>query len=57
MGGKEPGWVEERRDDGIPTLIVQPHTRRGLERTHIEETLSWLRATAGASVPGTPGPC
>lgn len=55
LGGMEPGWAEERRDDGIPTLIIQPHPGCGLERTHVEEILSWLDAVE-ASAPGTPGP-
>ena len=47
LGGKEQGWAEERRDDdGIPTLIVQPHPGHGLERTHIGQILEWLANTA-----------
>lgn len=46
LGGKEPGWAEERRGDGIPTLIIQPRPGRGLERAHVEEVLSWLIAAS-----------
>jgi len=53
LGGKEPGWAEERRDDGILTLIIHPHPVRGLELTHVEEVLSWL-TTAVASAAEAP---
>lgn len=47
LGGKEPGWAEDRRDDhGIPTLIIQPQPGHGLERTHVEKILSWLDTEA-----------
>ena len=55
LGGKEPGWAEQRRDDGIPTMVIQPHPGRGLERAHVKEILSLLD-TARASTSGTPGP-
>lgn len=42
LGGKEPGWAEDRRDDGFPTLIVQPDSGRGLERRHIDKIVRWL---------------
>ncbi|HEX8870514.1 MAG TPA: hypothetical protein VF821_32915, partial [Lentzea sp.] len=52
LGGKEPGWAEERRDDGIPTLIVQPYPWRGLERTHVEQILAWLaHSVPSAGIP------
>ncbi|ONI71153.1 hypothetical protein ALI144C_52510 [Actinosynnema sp. ALI-1.44] len=41
-GGKEYGWAEDRRDDGIPTLIVSVGAGRGLTRQHVDDVITWL---------------
>jgi hypothetical protein len=42
FGGKEYVWAEDRRDDGIPTLIVPVGSGRGLARQHIDDVITWL---------------
>ncbi|MEV7042867.1 hypothetical protein [Amycolatopsis sp. NPDC051061] len=42
FGGKELGWAEDRRNDGVPTLIVPIEVGRGLQRKHIDDVVAWL---------------
>jgi hypothetical protein len=48
FGGKEYGWAEDRRDDGIPTVIVPVGPALGLQRQNVDDVITWLDTDVAA---------
>lgn len=47
FGGKEFGWADDRcAGHGLPTLLIEVDPSRGLQRTHIDELVTWLDTEA-----------
>ena len=41
--GRERFWAEQRTEDGLPTLVIEPFWENGLEREHVDLALAFAR--------------